>query len=74
MKTVEGERTLPIRHTREGARHELQATLPRLRGRVHFANIVDVEKAARHRDDQYMVYKVHIVHALGEVMRRLLLI
>ena len=60
--------TLPVYHTRQTPRHELQTALPLLRRRVHLPDIVYVENPAGHGDHQRIPRQIHMVHALREIM------
>lgn len=64
--------TLSVSHARQRPRHKFQAALTCLRGRVHLAYVVDVEKSTGHRDNECVVHEVHVVHAFGKAMRGLL--
>lgn len=47
-----GELTLAIHHARHTSRHEFQRTLSFLRRSLHLPDIVDVDIAMRHGDDE----------------------
>jgi len=71
-KGISTKQTLTIRHTCQRPRHVLQTALPLLRGDVHLPDIVDVEEAAGHCNDEGVVHEVEGVDALWGFMRALL--
>ena len=61
--------TLTVRHTCQSTRHEFETAVPGLRRLVHLPDVVDVEEAAGHRDNEGVVDQVHEVYAFGYVVR-----
>ena len=63
---------MAVGHAGEGPGEEFEGALTRLLGRIHLANIENVEQAARKGDDKAMADGIHKVDAFGERVRGLL--
>jgi len=65
--------TLAIGHAGERAGEEFEGALARLLGRVHLADVENMEQPAREGDDEAVADSIHGVDAFWERMRGLLL-
>ena len=63
---------MTVGHAGEGPGEEFEGALARLLGRVHLANVENVEQAAREGYDKAVADGVHEVDAFGERVRGLL--
>ena len=63
---------MAVGHAGEGPGEEFEGALARLLGRVHLANVENVEQATRKGDDKAVADSVHEVDAFGESVRGLL--
>ncbi len=59
---------MAVGHACEGTGKEFERALARLLGRVHLAQVEDMEEATREGEDETVADGVHKVDALGKLM------
>ena len=61
-------RTLAVGHACEGTGKEFERALARLLGRVHLAQVEDMEEAACEGNDETVANGIHEINALRELL------